>query len=159
MPLRYPTLAVALVLAATAASGQAFVGKTVSLFAAVDEGSVAVSPDRVTIASVAVPTKYRSQKHFLLVTASVAESCLGRTLASFLTVGGVAATPDPGGDGPTECSDSDWAFRTKQWLLPPESQGGPEVPPGALVELKLTDHSGPVGSGYGTRVLRVEIAK
>jgi hypothetical protein len=148
-------LALAGLLAAGAASGQAFVGKTVSLFAATDEGTFVAEPDTVAVASVAVPTKHRHKKSFLLITASTQESCIGGVVSSSLTVGGVEAVPST--LNTTECTDSGWAFRTRHWFLPPSSQGGPELPPDALVELRL--RSDVAGYGYGARTLRVETAR
>ena len=76
-------------------------------------------------------------------------------MSSSLTVGGLEALPST--LGTTECSDDGWAFRTRSWFLPPSAQGGPEIPPGALVELRLL--SDVTGYGYGARTLRVETAR
>jgi hypothetical protein len=153
--MRFPclALAVALLLAAPAARGQAFVGSTVSIFEATSEGVIPEEPDEVVVASVAVPAKYRGKKSFLLVTASVQESCVGTGTRSYLTIDGVEATPAV---GPTECTDSGWAFRNRQWSFPPASQGGPAIAPGALVELRLRAFD--AGAAFGVRTLRVEIA-
>lgn len=140
-------------LAATAAHGQAFVGSTVSTFESTSEGAIPEEPDEVVVASVAVPAKYRGKKSFLLVTASVQESCVGTGTRSYLTIDGVAVTPAV---GPTECTDSGWAFRNRQWSFPPTSQGGPAIVPGALVELRLRAFD--AGAAFGARTLRVEVA-
>jgi hypothetical protein len=149
----WPTLFVTLLLAPAAASAQTYVGNTVSTYAATGEGVVPEEPDNVVVASVPVPLKYRSKKHFLLVTSSVQELCLDATLRSFLTINGVAVTLTA---GPTECNDADWAFRTRQWSFPPAALGGEEFPPGALVELYLS-RPGDSPAAYGPRTLRVEI--
>ena len=153
--MRYPCLvpAVALLLLAAAASGQGFVGSTVSIFEATSEGAIPEEPDEVVVASVAVPAKYRGKKSFLLVTTSVQESCTGTGTRSYLTIDGVAVTPAV---GPTECTDSGWSFRNRQWSFPPSSQGGPAIAPGALVELRLRAFD--AGASFGVRTLRVEVA-
>jgi hypothetical protein len=149
-------LATALLLGAAAASGEGFIGKTVSVFSETSEGAIPVEPGSVSVGSIALPTKYRSKKHFLLITTSVQESCESTVARSALTVGGVDAQPF-GFPGPTECTDSGWAFRTREWFLVPSSRGGPEIPAGALVELQLSS-PGDTPAAYGARVLRVEIA-
>ena len=143
----------ALLLGAAAASGQAFVGDSVSIFEATDEGAIPEEPDEVVVASVAVPEKYRGKKHFLLVTTSVQQSCVGTGTRSHLTIDGVEVTPAV---GPTECTDSPFAFRNREWSFPPASQGGPVIAPGALVELRLRAFD--AGAAFGTRTMRVEIA-
>jgi hypothetical protein len=145
--------ALALLLGAAAASGQTIVGDTLSTFQATNEAAVPVEPDETVVASVAVPEKYRGKKHFLLVTSSVQQSCEGTGTRSHLEVDGVELTPAV---GPTECTDSGWAFRNRQWSFPPASQGGPVIAPGAVIELRL--HAFDEGAAFGVRTLRVEIA-
>ena len=111
------------------------------------------------LASVALPVKYRSKKHFLLVTASVHELCLGSAmLRSFLTINGVAVTLTAA--RPTECNDADWAFRTRQWSFAPTSLGGAEFPPQERWWSSDPEPPRPdeAAAAYGPRTLRVEIA-
>jgi hypothetical protein len=150
MPLRIALLA-ALLLAPAVASAQSYVGNTVSTYAASGEGVIPEEPDNLVVASVELPRKYRPSKHVLLVTTTVQELCLDSSVRSFLTIGGVAVTLTA---GPTECNDSDWTFRTRQWSFPP---GSFVVAPGALVELYLTRPDG-TPAAYGPRTLRVETA-
>jgi hypothetical protein len=141
----------ALLLAPAAASAQAWVGNTVSTYSATGEGVIPEEPDNLVVASVALPKKYRAARHVLLVTTTVQELCLDSGVRSFLTVNGVAVTLTA---GPTECNDSNWAFRTRQWNFPP---GSFDAPSGALVELYLSRPDG-TPAAYGPRTMRVEIA-
>jgi len=143
--------AAALVLVAAAASGQTFVGNTVSTFESTSEGNIPEEPDEVIVASLAVPAKYRGKKHFLLVTSSVQASCQNGLVRSYLTIDGVEVTL-----GPTECSFVPHRFQSRQWSFPPTSQGGPSIAPGALVELRMRAID--ATAQYATRSVRVEIA-
>ena len=77
--------------------------------------------DEVIVASVAVPEKYRARSTscWYVVGPGVLR---GTGTRSHLTVDGVEVTPSV---GPTQCTDSGWAFRNRQWSFPPASHAGP----------------------------------
>jgi hypothetical protein len=159
MRARSALLAAALLLAAPAVRAQVIhQGKTVSLFGHSLEGGLVPLATDVTLATVPLPSKYRSKKHALMVTASLQEACTTGHLESVAQIGDVFLQPDPTGEGGYECSfNGGFEFRTRQWFLPPESAGGPAIPPGS--NLVLTARSNTAEGVVSIVTVRIEIAK
>lgn len=106
-------------------------------------GAIPAFPATLTAASVAVPTKYKSSKNFLLIQTDVEENCSTDTAASIVTVDGTAAFPDPSSGYNFECSNLPGTLHiSRSWFMLPESLGGTPVAPGAMVDLLLSSAGG-----------------
>lgn len=125
--------ALLLAVSATAAMAQG-VTKTSSTAFVPTFGSLAVAPAFTTLASLPLPSGYRSLKHTLLITVSLQENCnAGRRIYGKVTVGGVPVSPTSV-NGLTECWDQEYHFMTRQYLLSPNSLGG-ALPDGSTVDV------------------------
>ena len=114
------------------------IGKKISVASAQTPPSLPTYPTFLAVATVNVPTSYKSRTQFLDISTSVQEGCPGGgQILGMVKVGGTSIEPSPGlpfyeAGGP----NSETAGR--QWVVVPESAGGLPVAPGALVELLLS---------------------
>jgi hypothetical protein len=131
----------AIAIAAFAGSASAEIGKKVSVTTG-DSGVITSYPTFVDALTVGVPTTYKSKVNFLQVTVSYRTSCSGGDyMGSVVDVGGIQLMNN---GIPFETLDEDAAGQivSKVYYLVPENQGGPVVPPEALVTLTLTSQFG-----------------
>jgi len=134
------------------------VGRNVSVYFD-DLGGVAqpVSSGAV-VASVPLPTKYNSRRNFLIIKTTVSETCPAASIASTVTVGGFSTT---NGMTLTDCEASNGGLVvfTRTWQLLPESAGGPRIPPGSVVELRLFSGGNPANAKRGFVNVQVEYTR
>ncbi|HXC53304.1 MAG TPA: hypothetical protein VN634_20635 [Candidatus Limnocylindrales bacterium] len=144
-PIRKIMLGVAslMVVAASSTPVHAQVGKKISTAAVTVGGAViAAYPSETTAVSVAVPTGYKSSASFLKVTANYQVACSGTDKISSRVVVGGQTMED--GSLPYEFSGSTSGYRvlSKSYYLASEKLGGPAVPPGSTVEVRLNSDLG-----------------
>ena len=135
------------------------VGKTTSSVASSDGTPVTIPATPIDFLSVAVPKRYRSGKDFLKITTSYQAWCYQDVLYGTIAIGGVGAEPAPTKIFFVDREGTDHApisFTTRHWFVPPSSLGGPSIPSGAVVTLKLMSD---VGTGctasVGTMVVDI----
>jgi len=127
------SLALSTVASAAVISG---IGKNTSVYFDDLDGTSQTVDSGEVVASVSLPAHYNSKKDFLIIRTTVSETCPAASIASTVTVGGFSTT---NGMAFTDCASSNGGFDvfTRTWQLVPESAGGPAVPAGATVELRL----------------------
>jgi hypothetical protein len=122
---------------------------------------VTIPATPIDFLSIAVPKRYRSDKDFLKITTSYMASCYTDVLFSTIAIGSAGAEPDPTQAFFVEREWADHApiaFNTRHWFVAPSSLGGPSIPSGAVVTLKL---KGDLGNGCVVSVgsMVVEISR
>ena len=138
------------------------VGKTISTVSRTsDDPAMTVPSTPVDFLAVAVPKRYRTDRHFLKITTSYQAWCYQDVTYATIDIAGAGAQPDPSQGFFTDREGADHApisFTTRQWFVAPSSFGGPSIPPGAVVTLKLMSD---VGTGCTTSVgtMVLEIAR
>ena len=152
---------IGVLLASGAAAGAvtSSVGRNVSVY--FDDLGGASQPvnSGAVVASVALPSKYSSRRNFLIIKTTVSEACPAASIASTVTVGGFSATNGMT-LGDCEASNGGLAVFTRTWQLLPESAGGPPIPPGSVVELRLFSGGlNPVNAKRGFVNVQVEYTK
>ena len=160
MVVRHLSVTVAVCLLATAAAGQVtLVGKKMSVASTASAlAAVPAYPATLAIASVGVPSAYKSKKNILAISTSVQEICTGDTVGSLVQVGGFNAQPDPNASYWFECyNNSGYEMRARDWFLVPESAGGPVVPPAATIDLLLTSTNGTAQAAVA--VIQAQLSK
>jgi hypothetical protein len=106
--------------------------------------------------SAPLPTKYKSKKNFLLVTVSAQATCSGDFIAGSVVVDGQALLPSPGAY--IMCSSDDQpVFRVAQWVLAPESLGGPAITPGSTVSVTFNSGGSASTITVGGVTIRVDM--
>jgi hypothetical protein len=136
-----PLAVAAIVVAAFAGTASAEVGKKISV-AYGPGGLVSAFPVTINAATVALPASYKSKTNFLKVTTTYSAGCSGSDfMASKVDVGGNEMVDN---GYPFEALDEDAVNQivTKTYYLIPENQGGPAIPPDAMVTVKMTSQFG-----------------
>jgi hypothetical protein len=137
------------------------VGQTMSTVSISDQTPVDVPATAFDRMSVALPKRYRSAKHFLSITTSEQVACHLDALYSSIDVGGFGVEPDPTQMFYTDREGDESgsiSFVTRKWVVPPSSLGGPAIPRGAMVTLRLHSEAG-TGCTVRSGVMVVEIAR
>jgi hypothetical protein len=108
----------------------AVVGRYVSIYSDSDAGNtVPAYPAELLLASVLVPSSYRSTTQWLIVQVTLQEYCLSDRIATVVYVNGLAMYPDNDAAYYWECNNaSSYETRTRTWVIPPEKLGGPAIP-------------------------------
>lgn len=135
------------------------VGRNVSVYFDDLDGAAQPVNSGAVVASIPLPTKYKSRRNFLIIKTTVSEACPAASIASTVTVGGFSTT---NGLALRDCEASNGGFSafTRTWQLLPESLGGPAVPPGSLVEVNLFSGGGnPANARRGFINVQVEYTR
>jgi hypothetical protein len=147
--------------ASVSAADVTVVGRRISVASVFATPALPMAPATVVVAQVAVPNGYRSKSHFLDISTSAQESCgvSGDGIGSLIVIGAAAAEPDVGGGNTlTEAANLGLFTPGREWFLVPESAGGPAIPPGAIVQLRM-QQGGSGSCGVGATVLKVRVAR
>ena len=121
-------------------------GKMVSIYSG-DPGTTTVTayPGDISLATTLVPSKYKSKNQWLIVNVTLQEHCPNDPMGTLVFVDGIPMYPGSAGVYRWECNVNSPTFyetRTRTWVLPPETLGGPVITPGATVDIRATSSGG-----------------
>jgi hypothetical protein len=135
-------------------SAQGFQGNEVSVASSISNVTPPLCATPATVVSVATPQQYRSRREYLLITTSIEGFCLEDQIFAHVSVAGNTAFPTAFA---IQCDGSP-SFRTTTslWFLLPESEGGPDIPAGSIVDVAVCSNTGASTTAVTSAQLRVE---
>ena len=148
-------LAALLSVAFAAESARAYQGREVSVFFFGGSVSLPVcSTGTFTAASVPIPLKYNSKKNYLTITTQIESYCPGAQVYASVSIAGNDVPPRV---YVKQCDGSFSASTTGLWYALPESEGGPAVPDGSTVDVRLCQNAS--GGTFESVQVKVEVQK